>query len=113
MVSTINGQLNVYNVNNKERLWYYQTNGPISIPAAILDDKIVCADQDGKMYVFQPTSRNPTLRYQTLAPVSAAGFGAEPFCCRVRTSICMRWTYAMATRCGDIRLVRRSTALFR
>jgi outer membrane protein assembly factor BamB len=70
-VSTIDGQINVYSVNNKERLWYYKTNGPISIPAAMVDDKIACASQDGKMYVFQSTNRNPTVRYQTSAPVSA------------------------------------------
>jgi outer membrane protein assembly factor BamB len=71
IVSTLDGRLVVYNSHTKEIVWFYQTNGPISTPAALLDDKIACASQDGKMYVFQPTSRNPTVRYQTEAPVSA------------------------------------------
>jgi len=71
MVSTLDGRIFVYSINTKELLWFYQTNGPISMPAAVLDEKIACASQDGKLYVFQTTSRNPILRYQTEAPVSA------------------------------------------
>jgi outer membrane protein assembly factor BamB len=71
MVTTLDGRILVYNVSNKEVLWYYATNGSISMPPALLDDKIACASQDGRLYVFQPTSRNPTMRYQTQAPVSA------------------------------------------
>jgi outer membrane protein assembly factor BamB len=71
MVTTLDGRIVVYNVHNKEIQWYYVTNGPISMPAALLDDKIACASEDGRMYVFQMANRNPTLRYQTKAPVSA------------------------------------------
>lgn len=70
-INTLDGRISLYNIHNKERLWFYQTNGPISVPPVLIDGKIVCASQDGRMYVFQPSSRNPTLRYQTQAPVSA------------------------------------------
>ena len=73
IVSTRNGRIYVYNINTREVVWFYQTNGPISIPAALLDDKYACASADGKMYVFQPSSRNPLFRYypETHKPVSA------------------------------------------
>jgi outer membrane protein assembly factor BamB len=71
MVNTLDGRIIVYNVNTKELIWYYQTNGPISMPATILDEKIACASEDGKMYVFQVASRNPLVRFQTGAPISA------------------------------------------
>ena len=71
IVGTLNGRVYVFNVNTKEVRWFYQTNGPISVPALAIDDRFACASEDGKMYVFSPANRNPTLRYQTDAAVSA------------------------------------------
>ena len=104
IVSTADGRVYLYAAEDHELIWYYQTNKPVSMPAALLDERIACASEDNMMYVFQVASRNPTLRFQTDGPVSApmATFGARlvlvpsrdynVYCVDVRTGE-ERWRY--------------------
>jgi outer membrane protein assembly factor BamB len=71
VVSTADGRIYTYYVDSREVHWFYQTNAPVSMPAAFVDDKIVCASEDGFLYVFPSSERNPLMRYKTDAPVSA------------------------------------------
>lgn len=71
VVSTVDGRVYVYDIETHDVVWFFQTDGEISMPAVLYDEKVACASRDGVLYVFGKSSRNPLHRYKTDAPVSA------------------------------------------
>jgi len=72
-IGTLGGTIYVYDADTHEQLWYYQTDGPISIRSLLTDYKVICGSEDGLVYVFPAANepRRTVFRFRTRAPISA------------------------------------------